>query len=561
MRPRGGARGAAAVVLGVALAPLGALVAAACVDRGPDGSVRPALFPAALAALDPWVWDGARNSLVMAVAVTAAARVVGVGAARLATRRRFWGRRPLGALACVGLAAPPAFAAIGLRGVLPGFMAGLAGPAVWERVGVGPELAAAWLAWFWATLAWSAPLVGLSAASALGRVETAWVDAARLAGAGPRRAWRQLVWPAVRPDVARALGAVFTLALLEPGAPLVLGLRRTLGHQIAQAALSAADPGQLSRAAVLALGGMALAAAGRLLIDGWGGAKVRPDGVRSVSLNPMQAVPFGPAVGSVMLLGALALLAVSPLAATAWRASGFRVTDYDSTLRRIVLNSAALGLAVLAVDLLLARVSSSLTGRLGGLVAWADLATPLAVGVGVIALPDVLAMAAEACSRSALGPALTRPVVVALLRLAEIVSPAGTPGVAVVIGAALVRLPLAARAAAEGRSGVRPGLVDAAVVLGASEGRARARLAGGWLGVPAGPAVLTWAFATTCLTPAFLLEPTNRTAGPAVIALAARADGACLAAALATAAVALNLVGLVAAARGRFGGGAVRPAA
>ena len=42
-------------------------------------------------------------------------------------------------------------------------------------------------------------------------------------------------WPIVRPAAARAAGIIFLLAIVEPGAPLVLGLRRTLAFQIVDA--------------------------------------------------------------------------------------------------------------------------------------------------------------------------------------------------------------------------------------------------------------------------------------------------------------------------------------
>src|SRR5262249_19777693 len=129
-----------------------------------------------------------------------------------------------------------------------------------------------WVAWVWVALAVGVPVVFLASSSALGRVEPSWEDAARLAGAGRAQAWRQLGWPVVRPDVARALGFVFAGALLEPGGPLVLGLRRTLGAQIAASALAVPGAGQLTRAAVLALAGAGLAAAGRVLIRWWGGS-------------------------------------------------------------------------------------------------------------------------------------------------------------------------------------------------------------------------------------------------------------------------------------------------
>src|SRR5262249_30056745 len=89
------------------------------------------------------------------------------------------------------------------------------------------------------------------------RVELVWEDAARQLGASRWRVFGQLTWPTIGPEVARGAAVVFTLTLVEPGAPLVLGLRRTLAFQIVEAALGS-DPAP--RAAVLALQALVLSA-------------------------------------------------------------------------------------------------------------------------------------------------------------------------------------------------------------------------------------------------------------------------------------------------------------
>src|SRR5262245_20523359 len=78
------------VALGM-LAPDLALVAAAVVDRGPAGGPRVAVFPFALAAWDPFLWQCVRNSAAGAAVVAAGSLVLGVGLAGLVVRRRFWG--------------------------------------------------------------------------------------------------------------------------------------------------------------------------------------------------------------------------------------------------------------------------------------------------------------------------------------------------------------------------------------------------------------------------------------------------------------------------------------
>src|SRR5205823_3377319 len=101
------------------------------------------------------------------------------------------------------------------------------------------------------------------------RVDATARDAARLAGVGGPRAWRSLVRPVVRPQVARAVATVFVVALAEPGGPLALGLRRTAGFQIVEAAR---DPNTFPRAAALGLVTLALALGGWVIIRWWGGA-------------------------------------------------------------------------------------------------------------------------------------------------------------------------------------------------------------------------------------------------------------------------------------------------
>ncbi|MBX6313791.1 MAG: ABC transporter permease subunit, partial [Isosphaeraceae bacterium] len=217
------------------LAPIGALGLAAVVDRGPEGSLGASPFYLALALWDPFARACIFNSLVVAAGVTAGSLVLGGGLARLAERRRFWGRRPLAALILAPLAVPPLFGAIGLLWLLR------------------PEGDQRWLALVWLYLAAGVPRVAQAAGAVLRRIEPTWEDAARVVGASRRRLWWSLLWPIVRPEAARAAAEVFMLMLLEPGAPLVLGLRRTLAFQVVEAALA---PDAAHRAAALGVVGV-----------------------------------------------------------------------------------------------------------------------------------------------------------------------------------------------------------------------------------------------------------------------------------------------------------------
>ncbi len=528
-------RCSATVIGAVAMLPALALLVAVAFDQGPSGKVRPTLFPIALAALDDSIWQCARNSLAVAIAVTIASRTVGVTLARIVVRWRFWGRKPLVALACSGLVIAPAFGAMGLKhwfgplGVWP-----VTGGVAWF----------AYLAWFWTALTFGVPLVGLAAAAGLARVDASWEDAARLAGADRRRVWRQIVWPLIRPDIARALALVFALTLIEPGAPLVLGLRRTLGFQITMAALDP-NPGRLTRAAVLALAGVALAGLGRVLIGWWGGSKVEE---RARIVTPEERIrTAGPARGLafvlILLIAAvgvwLPIVGVVSAALTGTETYALSGIVRDPMIRRYAVNSAILGLAVVAIDLVLARALAACSGA-GRKPGRDRVFPPLALGVGFLAIPWVVRMLAVGLQTSG-----HRPTIVAVLTaMADAFDPKRTPWVALIGAVALARLPLLTRSAVARRESLRTSPIDAALILGASRRQSRRRLSGRWLGVSPATAVLSLTLAATGVTPALLLAPSaeTRPIGPAVLVLIDEpGDGFRRASALATLAIALNL--------------------
>ena len=91
---------------------------------------------------------------------------------------------------------------------------------------------------------------------------------------------KDLIWPIVRPAAARAAGLVFLLALVEPGVPLILGLRRTLAFQIVSAA---GQPAPFPRMAVWAL----MAGIARAL----GLARVPLEGRLPILAEPAEGMP------------------------------------------------------------------------------------------------------------------------------------------------------------------------------------------------------------------------------------------------------------------------------
>jgi iron(III) transport system permease protein len=519
------------------LAPALALVPAAVLDRGAGGTVRPTLFPLALAALDPFLWESARNSVAVALCVTLGSLVLGISLARVAVRWRFWGRPVLAALTLAPLVVPPIFGAIGLRR-----LAGALPASSWLSIG-SPT---GWIVWVWVALASGVPIVALATSAALNRSDPAWEDAARLAGSSDRRIWWQLVWPGVRPSAARAAGAVFTLTLIEPGAPLVLGLRRTLAFQIVDAALA---PEPAPRAAVLALVATMVAVVVRGLFRWWGRGSATGMDLVDEPIARAAIASWRRAACYTTLLGLAAALAWVPILALVATAvsesvSLRRLVDVDPESQRLLFNSLVLGLAVVMIDLALGWTLAAWAGRRAiwvlSLAAWPELFPPLALGVGALVLPEVLHMVADWARASAgVGyEALTRGAGM----LAGGLDTYRTPGVLLALAVAAARLPFQARAVEHGWSRFGPTLIDAAVLHGARPRQARRIATGFWLGAAPSVLFLTFALAATNLAPALVLAPTieSRPVVPAILILADEPGGA-LARASALAAVALTV--------------------
>ncbi len=553
------ARYAATVVVALLGLPVALLVPAAILDRGPSGGVRASLFPAALTLWDPFVWACARNSLIVAAIVAAVSLPMGVALARAVGPWRFWGRPPLAAMAWLPLAMSPAVAALGLAHLMP---TGEVARRLAAGSGRAMPFETPWDVWVaWGLLAWAESvsatvLVALSAKAALTRIDPSWADAGRALGASRRRAWRQLVWPIIRPEVARTSAAVFAASLLDPGAPIVLGQRRTLPFLIVEAVLRGDAP---SRAAALALLGLALALLGRALIRWWGGPRIDvpphaagrparaswPRTIASVAgLAAWLAFGLAPMAGLVGIV----LDAPSEAAVRGWVVALttviYDLIDPDTGVvwrNSILLGLAATTLAALLVAGLARGPGPGHRGRPGraSLLLLAFERTPaLVFGVALGLVPGLLAMA---------GDGLSMPT---LRRLAAWLDPIRWPGLALIAATAAVRLPTLARASDRAAIRSRPALADAATSLGAS--RRRATRLGGGRGPGMGALALTFALAATSVAPAIVLAPSMRTrpVGPAIAILA---EDRPRAAALALGAGALHLRGLALARRGRPG--------
>ncbi len=519
----------------IVLLPALALVPAALVERGPAGEPRSTILFLGLTAWDPFLRGAMANSVALAAGVALGSTVLGVALASATTRRQFWGRAPLAALATAPLAVPPLFAALGLRAWL----------------GAAPTESGwmSWLALVWVELAFGVPIVARAAAACLHRIDPACDDAARVAGANRWRTWRNLYWPLVRPAAARAAGTVFALTLFEPGAPLVLGLRRTLAVQAVEAA-TRSSPGSAPMAATLALTAWWLAAAGRSAFRVWG--RSAPSLPAATSATKPSAASGSEAVVLLILLATWSAVSLAPalglglLAASRWGVSGlptaFRGLWHDGEALGIATHSLLLGGAAGAIALVVA--SASRRRRPGT-------PPPLAIGIGALMLPGLLEMAADWRASSRPDDAAAH-----VLRLAaDGLDPFRAPGVLLAWAVAAAQLRGLARDGdgdggrylSRARARRRRVLVEAARVLGASRRRARREAAGPRLAFASGP---TWFLASTLAATdtaaALVLSPTTMAmpVGPGVLLLAGDPGGLAKAAALALLAIALNLAAL-----------------
>jgi len=561
----------------VLVAPLVALFLSVLIDRGSDGEVRLSRFALALLAVDPLVPTCVRNSVVFAVALTLGSLGLGITMGWVLGRRSFWGR-PLwrGAVLAL-LGASPAILALGLLGMLgpahawpwPFAVAGATDRGVrlesWTGLGL-------WLVWLWSSLPAATALVAAATTSAVEWLEPSWEDAARLAGAGPFRSWRTVSWPLIRPSAARAAAMVFALGLVEPGAPLILGLRRTLAFQIVDASSrSAPFPGVSAWCLLTGL----IAVAGVLLLHSLGGKRnhaTANSGALWPRTRPLpRQASLRRAAGSMVILTAWCLIAWLPVLGLVRLALGDGGSQSDSDgrsggalaalvqrmgeppLRRVAVDSGFVGLEVASGILLLFWLAGSARRARGG-AAGSDtnrfpvpnvFAPPLIIGVGVLAIPWVAEAAAGRMPASGPGAGLAH----ALAIFAAWLAPSGNHSFFLPVSVACVLGPVLFvcwRSAQPGPQ-TSSAAMDAARLLGASRLRAL------WLSDPSplmiwfGRFTLAWSLAATNLTPALLAAPgtDGPTVAPGILFLADGPSSArSLAAGLALGILALDVAAL-----------------
>ena len=533
-----GVAGASAVAL--ALGPLVALPLSAVFDRDATHGLRASAFPAALALWDPVVWIGVWQSLAAALVIALVSFVLGVALGNFVGRWRFWGQGPLVALALMPMIFPPVLGAIGLRLLLDDG---------WPELSRWNPGAPGWIAWIGLGLSRGVPWVAVATREVMTGIDRSWEEVARREGAPRTRVWWGLIWPLVRPQAAAAAGAVFAVSLLDPTVPWIFGLRRTLAFQIVDCAMGRSP--SIPRAAALAILGVGLAMLGRRLLRLRSRTPTEPRETRNLPCASQADWRRAAAiVGALLVWIALAWTPV-------WRAWGeatqtaalaraaapppsslevFAGRLDDPEVRELLVVSIELGAVVALIALLVALLVENADARLR----WVGRISPLAIGVGALAMPYLLSGAAQ-------GVALRSGMVrVGWLReLATGLDPYAAPGVLLVWAVAAAHLPILLAAIAPCRGKARSQRLEMATTLGANRGRAWRTVI--WpLAYPtlARSVLATAILAATNFTPALLLAPTSpgRTAGPGVLLLFNEPGGMGRACALGLAMLGLNLL-------------------
>jgi len=540
----------------IVVAPLAALVARASLDRGPDGAIRASIFPVAITVLDPFVGASVRNSVLMATAVALTSLLVGVGFGRALGGWRIPLRGLIVAILTVAAATPPAVLALGLATLVDG-----SGETAWrgwfDRVGGVdrlPPLDWGWIGWFWAAVAQGGALAALSFLSAHDRLNPSWRDAARLAGGSRNRVWWRLSWPLLRPALARPIGLVFAATLADPGAPLILGLRRTLGYQIVVSSLGA-DP--FPRIAVLGLIILLLVAIVHLSLFAWSGAdrlSRAGSALQSANSRPLPTASLRRTLSVGGLAGAWSILLAAPvlaLVSTPSRSESFSFLGSSGELaRRIsdsivvdpVVRSALLGIAVVILSAISRRVVRGLEAAAGSAstdrferFAHLGAAAPLLAGIVALCVPGLIVMTIDALgARSAVSNRL-----IDWLRDGR----ASFPLLAVGVWLAMAPHWLASRDRRTDAFGAGDPRFDAAMLAGAGHRRARRLALGASWPARWKSAALIATLASTSIATAIPLASSlqSSTVGPALLFLHERpGDGLATASALAVAVFALN---------------------
>ena len=245
------------LVVLLVIGPILGLGIGALTRQGAGGSGLSA-FGAGLVLTDPFVQTSIGNSVVVSGIATLLATMAGVAVARGSQRLGGVARRLAVVFERLGMCCDPFTAAIGLALIAP-----LLPKDLIARLPRDDSMS--WFLLIACQAGFGSAWIAHHASRAMAAIPTACLEVGAMAGGTRRWLWRVAIWPLIRPSVARASASVFAVLLLEPGGPIVLGLRRTIGFQIVHAVF---DNGQedWTRPSALAAVGLSCSILVRLIL-------------------------------------------------------------------------------------------------------------------------------------------------------------------------------------------------------------------------------------------------------------------------------------------------------
>lgn len=497
-----------------------ALFLAMLTDHDAEGALRITVFPLALTLFEPLTWDCVRNSSLVAGVSTLCALLVGVPLGRLFASWKFWGRSPLALMLLAPLILPQTFAALGLRLVAgPDLLSPWSKPDFLWYQPWNWSLGGAWLAWVAIAASAGSAFVALVTAHSLSFADSRWEEAGLASGASKRQVWRTLVWPLIRPRVARAAVLTFGATLLEPGPPLIFGLRACLPYQIVEAAShpALATNGRC-RAATLVSLAILLVVVFHLVLrrpsgrpiptyESEPGRFLQPRFRQASWRKSLWLVPLL-TLAVLFLCAPWLSLALSPPASEPLNPGSLRFLTTDPRFSSTLVASLLLGLLSTGLGLLLAcslhlRSASKVEPATSRFVTNLAIIPPLALALIFTLLPGTLGDLA-----SLLGvPYLP----LAFARLSHLLDPLQNSGISLILALACLRLPMLFWGVERLSTRYHSRWVDAAEVLGAARVRAIWDLVRPRLLLPLLALVASsFALSATDLAACLLLCPTSR---------------------------------------------------
>jgi len=248
--------------------PLAGLGLGSITSPGEPGALRITPFWWGLTLLDPFLQRCWAQSVGITTAALVMAVIVGPSLAALLERGARWQQRAGLGLCQATAACGPFLAAFGMITLAWRFDApfGARTPAWLEPTALPSGASGLFLTQACIATAW----VVLETTDALRRIPPDWDLWARQAGAKRRWVWKTACWPLLRPRLGRLCGILTVVLLLEPGAPWLLGVERTLAVQALVRAISP-EPGSWGSASAIGLIGAVSAALTVALWRRWGG--------------------------------------------------------------------------------------------------------------------------------------------------------------------------------------------------------------------------------------------------------------------------------------------------